>query len=82
MAPFIGYFAAFMGAICWIPQMLKAWRSRDTKALSLPTNLMFLATVTLWLIYGLMVWDMPIIVANIFAVAAMTSIVVAKLRFG
>ena len=35
-----------------------------------------------WLIYGLMVWDMPIIVANIAAVFAMTSIVIAKLRFG
>jgi len=82
MAPYIGYLAAFMGMICWIPQARQAWRSRDTRSLSLPTNLMFLATVSLWLVYGIMVQDWPIIVANIAAVIAMSSIVIAKLRFG
>lgn len=77
----IGYLAAFLGTVCWIPQAWKAWASRDTTALSLPSNLMFLATVSLWLLYGILVVDWPLIVANICAVTAVLAIVAAKLKF-
>jgi MtN3 and saliva related transmembrane protein len=77
----IGYLAATLGTICWIPQAWKAWSTRDTSGLSLPSNLMFLMTVSLWLVYGLMVVDWPIIVANIFAVTAVLTIVAAKLKY-
>lgn len=82
MELYVGYAAAALGTICWIPQAWKAWSGRDTTGISLPSNLMFLATVTLWLAYGLMIMDPPMIVANIFAVAAVLSIVTAKLKFG
>lgn len=81
MALYVGYFAALMGTICWIPQAYKAWVTRDVAGLSLPSNLMFLATVSLWLLYGIMVVDWPIIVANICAVTAMLIIVTAIIRF-
>lgn len=81
MAPYVGYLAAFLGTICWIPQAVKAWATRDTSGLSLPSNLLFLTTVSLWLIYGLMIGDWPLILANICAVLAMLSIVAAKLRY-
>jgi len=82
MAIYVGYLAALLGTICWIPQAWKAWASRDTSGLSLPSNLMFLATVSLWLLYGLMIGDLPLIAANIFSTIAMLMIVAAKLRFG
>lgn len=81
MELYLGYFAAFMGTICWVPQAWKAWASRDTTGLSLAANLMFLLTVTLWFIYGIMVGDGPIIIANICAILIVLSIVVAKLRY-
>lgn len=82
IAPYIGFLAAILGTVCWIPQAWQAWASRDTSGLSLPSNLMFLATVTLWLAYGVMVGDWPLILANIFAVTAVLVIVAAKLKFG
>lgn len=82
MAIYIGYLAAFLGTVCWIPQAWKAWATRDTSGLSLPSNLLFLTTVLLWLTYGLMIGDWPLIVANICATTAMLIIVAAKLRFG
>lgn len=81
MALYIGYLAAIMGTICWIPQAWKAWVSRDVRGLSLPSNMMFLITVVLWLVYGIMIGDWPIILANICAVTAMLIIVIAILRF-
>lgn len=81
MAPYVGYLAAVLGTVCWIPQAWRAWSTRDTRGLSLPSNLMFLTTVTLWLVYGVMIGDWPLILANICAVVAMILIVAAKLRF-
>ncbi len=57
------------------------WKTKDTKSLSLVTNLMFLATAILWLIYGLMIVDWPLIIANLVSTTAMVSIVAAKLKF-
>lgn len=82
MEQYIGFFAALLGTVCWLPQAWKAWASRDTAGLSLPANMMFLATVSLWFIYGLMIGDWPIILANFCAILIVTSIVAAKLKFG
>lgn len=81
-ALYVGYLAAILGTICWIPQAYKAWATRDTAGLSLPSNLMFLLTVSLWLAYGVMIGDWPIILANTCAVTAVSTIVAAKLKFG
>ncbi|QYX57263.1 hypothetical protein K1T73_02300 [Roseovarius sp. SCSIO 43702] len=82
MAQMIGFLAAILGTICWVPQAWKAWATRDTSGLSLASNLMFLSTVVLWLTYGLMIGDAPLIAANVCATTAMVIIVAAKLRFG
>jgi len=81
MAEYIGYFAAFLGTIGWLPQVYKAWSTRETRALSLATNLLILATVSLWLVYGLVLGAWPIIVANLLAVLLVGAIVVAKLIY-
>ncbi|ANP36890.1 MULTISPECIES: SemiSWEET family sugar transporter [Rhodobacterales] len=81
MELYIGYLAGTMGTICWIPQAWRAWSTRDTSGLSLAANLMFLLTVSLWLIYGLMVGDMPLILANFCALLIVISIVLAKLKY-
>lgn len=78
---YIGYAAAALGTICWLPQAVQVWRTRDTRSLSLSANLLFLATVSLWLVYGLMITDWPLILANIVSVTAMITIVAAKLKF-
>lgn len=81
MAPYVGYFAAFLGIVCWIPQTWRAWSTRDTSGLSLAANLLFLLTVGSWLAYGLMVADWPLIVANFCTSLIVVSIIVAKLKF-
>lgn len=78
---FVGYLAAALGTVCWIPQAWKAWSTGDTSGISLLSNMLFLTTVLLWLLYGLLVADWPIIIANIFAVLAIISIVTAKLKY-
>ena len=81
MVEYIGYLAAILGTICWLPQTLKTWRSKETKDLSLGANLLILATVTLWLVYGILLGALPLIIANIISILFVGAIVTAKLIY-
>ncbi|MCF6234726.1 MAG: SemiSWEET transporter [Rhodobacteraceae bacterium] len=81
MVDYIGYLAAILGTICWLPQTLKTWRTKETKDLSLWANLLILATVMLWLIYGILLGAWPLIVANIVSILFVGAIVTAKLIY-
>ncbi|HWD27578.1 MAG TPA: SemiSWEET transporter [Rhizomicrobium sp.] len=78
----IGLGAAFCTTISLIPQVLQTWRSRSTKDLSLPMFSIFTAGVLLWLIYGLLVADLPIIAANLVTLVLSSTILYFKLRYG
>ncbi|MEE9454363.1 MAG: PQ-loop domain-containing transporter [Paracoccaceae bacterium] len=81
MADYIGYIAAILGTIAWIPQVVHTWKTKETKSLSLWTNLLILITVALWLVYGLITLALPLILANIAAVIMVGAIVLAKLIY-
>ena len=78
----IGYLAAVLGTICWLPQTIKAWRSKETKDLSLSTNVLVLITMLLWLAYGVLAGSLPLIAANVLSVGMVSAILVAKFRYG
>lgn len=63
-ADFIGYPAAVLTTIAFLPQAWQSWKTRDLSGISLPMYSLFTLGVTLWLIYGLMKHDLPIIAAN------------------
>ena len=80
-AEYVGYLAAVLGTICWIPQTWKTWRTRETKDLSLWANSLILATVSCWLLYGLMIGSLPLIVGNTISILAVGAIVIAELIY-
>jgi MtN3 and saliva related transmembrane protein len=79
IAESIGAMAAVIGTICWLPQAIKTVREKQTAGISLTTNLMILATVTLWTVYGLMIGSWPIITANFVTFCLVGAIVYVKL---
>ena len=64
-AEFIGYVAAFLTTISFFPQAVKTLRSGDTRSISLGMYALFTSGVTLWSIYGVMVADGPVLIANL-----------------
>ena len=78
----IGAVGAVLTTICWLPQAIKVIRDRDTRALSLSTNLAFTAGIFLWLVYGAARADWPLIVSSAVTFALMAVIVAMKLRHG
>lgn len=64
MAETIGMLAAIFGTIAMFPQVFKTIKTRNTEGLSLLMYSFWVTAVLLWLIYGLMINDTPLIVAN------------------
>ena len=81
-AEFIGYAAAFLTTASFLPQVIKVWRSRSTRDISLATYGMFTLGAGLWLAYGLVIQATPVILANAVTVVLAAAVLVAKLRFG
>ena len=76
---YIGSFAATCTTIAFVPQAIQSYRTRDLSGISLPMYTIFTAGVAMWLIYGILKQDWPIIVANSITVALSALILVLKL---
>lgn len=78
----LGLAAGFMTTASFLPQAVKVWRSKSTKDVSLGMFLMMCLGVFLWLVYGVMKGDMPIIAANSITLGLALSILVCKIKYG
>ena len=77
-----GLSGAALTTLCWLPQAWKIIRDHETRAISLPATSMFTAGVSLWLVYGVALKDVPLIASNIVTLALMLVILALKLRYG
>lgn len=80
LSDLIGYAAATLTTLAFIPQTLHSWRSRDLSGVSLGMYSLFTAGVALWLLYGVILESWPIIIANAITVALAGSVLFLKLR--
>lgn len=78
----IGLVAAFFTTFGFFPQSLKAIRSRHTKDLSLPMLLMIETGVIIWIIYGYLKGDIPLLAANSISFVFITLTLILKLKYG
>jgi MtN3 and saliva related transmembrane protein len=64
LSELIGYPAAILTTIAFVPQAWKSWRTRDLSGISLPMYALFTLGVAFWLAYGLLIASTPIIIGN------------------
>ncbi|MEH6754927.1 MAG: SemiSWEET transporter [Alphaproteobacteria bacterium] len=76
----IGGVAAVLTTIAFLPQVIKSWRSRSTRDVSLGMFLILNTGIVLWLIYGLILESRPLIYANTVTLILTGTILVLKLR--
>lgn len=76
----VGYAAATLTTLAFIPQTLHSWRSRDLSGVSLGMYSLFTMGVALWLFYGVVLESWPIIIANAITLALAGSVLFLKLR--
>ena len=78
---YIGFFAAFCTTFAFLPQAIKVYKTKSTKDISLYMFLIFTIGVLSWLIYGLIIKDLPVILANAVTLILSFFILIYKLRF-
>jgi MtN3 and saliva related transmembrane protein len=77
----LGLVAGSLTTASFLPQVIKTWKSRSAKGLSLSMFLVFCVGVFLWLVYGIMVKDLPIIIANLITLVLASTLLIFKLKF-
>ena len=78
---YIGFFAAFCTTFAFLPQAIKVYKTKSTKDISLLMFLIFTIGVLSWLIYGLIINDWPVILANSVTLILSFFILIYKLRY-
>ena len=82
LADVVGYAAAVLTTVSFVPQAWHTWRTRDVGGISLGMYAVFAAGVFLWLVYGLLLDAWPVIVANAITLALAIAILAMKLKWG
>jgi MtN3 and saliva related transmembrane protein len=62
--------------------VLRTLRTRDTRSISVGMYTAFVTGVGLWLIYGLLTQDLPIVIANAITLVLSGTVFLLKLRYG
>jgi len=81
LTPYLRYLAGALTVVSFLPQVLRAWRTKQTKDLSVKTFLLLITAGVLWLAYGALTSDWPVIATNAGLVVLNSAILTAKLRY-
>ncbi|MEZ5529474.1 MAG: SemiSWEET transporter [Porticoccaceae bacterium] len=79
-AALIGSAAGVLTTCAFIPQVIHTLRTKDTSAISLGMYIIFVSGVALWLLYGILLKEIPLIAANLITLALSSIILVLKIR--
>ena len=80
-ADLLGLFATCFTTSSFVPQVWRTWKTRDVSGISPATYLVITIGLALWLVYGFVRGDLPLIVANSVMVVLTGAITVMKLKF-
>jgi MtN3 and saliva related transmembrane protein len=74
----LGFIAAALGSVSFLPQVIKIWRLRSVKDISMSMYILYTLSVVLWLIYGIIIKSSPLIIAEMVTLILVSTILVMK----
>lgn len=78
----IGLVAGTLTSIAAIPQVIKTLKTRHVRDISIWQPLLLAFGVALWMMYGILINDFPLIVANITPLICNVVLTGMKIRYG
>ena len=78
----IGLLAATLTTGSFLPQVIRAWRTRSTRDVSAWMFVLLVTGNALWLVYGTLIGDLPLVIANLVTLGLVGIILALKLRYG
>jgi MtN3 and saliva related transmembrane protein len=82
IATMVGLAAALFTTTAFLPQVIRAWRTRSTRDLSYGTFVTYAIGLAMWLVYGVMIRDVPLMLSNGTTFLLALTILGLKLRHG
>lgn len=77
----IGLLAAVLTTSSFVPQVYKAWKSKNVEGVSLTMYLVLFTGVVLWLVYGWKIESLAIISANATTALLLLIIIYLRIRY-
>lgn len=73
----LGLIAGGITSVAMLPQLIKVWKDKDVEDLSLMMILVLITGLSLWVWYGFLKDELPIILSNAFAVLVNIALLVS-----
>ncbi len=81
-ATLIGLAAGVFTTISFLPQVIKAWKSKSTKDISIGMYIVLGVGLLLWVIYGVAINSKPIIITNAIGLILTLLVLLLKMKYG
>ncbi|MFC1690693.1 SemiSWEET transporter [Nanoarchaeota archaeon] len=78
----IGLTAGILTTASFLPQVIKTIKLKETKDISLAMYSIISTGIFLWLVYGLLIKDLPVVLANAVSLILVLTMVGLKLKYG
>ena len=76
----VGSLASLLSVLNQFPQAIKVFRTQDTQSISLVMYCIVVVAISLWLVYGIMLNDFPLISANALSLIPIVYIFIIKMK--
>ena len=77
----VGYVAATLTTISFLPQLLRVLKLRSARDISLGMFILFSTGTALWLAYGILAHSWPVAGANLVTFGLSIAILILKLKY-
>ena len=78
----LGYAAGILVVISLLPQVIKSWRTKSTKDISLSRYVIYIAGLVLWIAYALIIGNGPVALMNSVGLLLALCVLFLKLKHG
>ena len=77
----LGLLAGVLTSCAVLPQIYRAFRTRQVRDISVWQPVLLVVGMGLWLLYGILIDDLPLIAANIFSISCNLILIFMKLFY-
>lgn len=81
LAELLGLAAGTITSVTFLPQVVRIWKTRSVKDISMMMMLLLIIGTSLWLTYGLLMKDTAIIYTNVMVLAMSLIMFYFKIKY-
>ncbi len=81
IAQILGYAGSVISIITLLPQIIKTWKTKSVRDISFTMLLIQLVQVAAWLLYGILLQNVPLVIVNVVMFTNTALLVVMKVKY-